>query len=192
MPSSRPLTSSRRSSWHAEIRRGLAVDRVVVGVERDVGRRELRERLEHLRRAAGRVLVQVEPAARRPSARAGDTCCSRLRTRIDCSCASSAFGARERARWVPGAAGRPSSRAAPRRRARSRRRSARRGTGRRRPSAARDSIRSRSRQPPARSTRRRRWRRRGRLLRPSSSSSTTRCSGAMRLASEMASSRDGA
>ena len=53
--------SSSRSLGHAEIRRGLAVDVVVVRVERDVGRRRARERLEHLRRAAGRVLVQVQP-----------------------------------------------------------------------------------------------------------------------------------
>ncbi len=45
---------------NSQVRRGLAVDDVVVGIARDIGGAERGQRLEHLRRAARGVFVEVQ------------------------------------------------------------------------------------------------------------------------------------
>ena len=63
MPSSRPLTSCTWSGPDAEVRRAALVRLGVVGVVGGVLAREPAQRLDHARRAAGGVLVEVEAQA---------------------------------------------------------------------------------------------------------------------------------
>ncbi len=99
IPSSRPLVSSSDGLGHAEVLRGLAIHGVVVRIERDVVAAERANRLDHLRRAPGGVLVQVQPQG----AGGGDwvlICLAHTPlTIIDCACAVSP-SASARARTV--------------------------------------------------------------------------------------------
>ena len=88
-----------RRLGHAEVLRRLAIHGVVVRIERDVVAAERAQRLDHLRRAPGGVLVQVQPQG----ARGGDWVLIRLAhtplTIMDCACAVSP-SASARARTV--------------------------------------------------------------------------------------------
>ena len=61
MPSSRPFVSSSQSAGDAQPRRARRNRVVVVRIDRDVLPRQRVQRREHGGRAAGRVLVQVQP-----------------------------------------------------------------------------------------------------------------------------------
>ena len=108
---------------HAQVARRVAIDVVVVRIEREVSRREARDCLEHLRRAAGGVLVQVETQSRRPSAAAGDRDRSFLPHCDGLRVSGQTLGQRERAnRWSQSSPDRSGSRAEPKRHGRNRRR----------------------------------------------------------------------
>ena len=140
-----------RRLGHAEVLRGLAIHGVVVRIERDVVAAERAKRLEHLRRAPGGVLVQVQPQR----AGGGDwvlICLAHTPlTIIDCACAVSP-SASARVRTVGPSVFSPAAvtRWTETTRARSLPRAGRRAGARRRQWAARGWTRWRSRRPPAR------------------------------------------
>ena len=202
MPSSRPLVSTTQSG---STPRNAAVSRTaafVVGVGGDVARVETpRMAVEHLRRTAAGVLVEVQP---KPGPRSGMPWMRGHRARTFRAAVRRAgtdrrwhpdldrsgvrlepFGPRQRGDrageppQARGASRAASTRACTKSAACRPPRTARR----RRRWAARDSIRWRSRRRPAPSTRRRRPRRQANAPLARASVSTTRCSGAAALAS---------
>ncbi len=81
-----PVDEQQAFLGHTQVRRGLAVDDVVVGIARDIGGAERGQRLEHLRRAARGVFVEVQsqPVTRRRGAAIAFA--HGTLTRMDASC----------------------------------------------------------------------------------------------------------
>src|SRR5690606_17775930 len=74
---------------HSEIRRGLACHLVVLGIERELLRRQRAQRLEDARRRAAGVLVQVQAQAARPRPWTLVFLHHAIRVSIDAACAVS-------------------------------------------------------------------------------------------------------